>query len=140
MTTFISALHSILKPFLLRRLKSDVLSGVAALPPKKSYVLYAGLSGAQKEAYEAVVGGGVREWVAGERMREGDKRHGRDAPVSGPSKVDDEEEESVGKRTRGGRKGKGKVDEDEERRRAAEAFRLRDAGAYLFFFALPLLT
>ncbi|KAF9066436.1 SNF2 family N-terminal domain-containing protein [Rhodocollybia butyracea] len=45
----IDALHAILKPFLLRRLKSDVESN---LPPKKEYVLYAPLSITQREAYD----------------------------------------------------------------------------------------
>ncbi|KAJ7463272.1 P-loop containing nucleoside triphosphate hydrolase protein [Mycena latifolia] len=62
MGTFIGALHAILKPFLLRRMKVDVLG--SALPPKKSYVLYARLSAAQRTAYEAILGGGARGWVA----------------------------------------------------------------------------
>ncbi|KAJ7743635.1 SNF2 family N-terminal domain-containing protein [Mycena metata] len=63
MGTFISTLHTILKPFLLRRMKADVLG--SALPPKKSYVLYARLSARQHDAYEAVLKGEVRAWVAG---------------------------------------------------------------------------
>ncbi|KAJ7155165.1 SNF2 family DNA-dependent ATPase, partial [Mycena filopes] len=62
MGTFISTLHTILKPFLLRRMKVDVLGD--SLPPKKSYVLYARLSARQREAYEAVLSGDVRTWVA----------------------------------------------------------------------------
>ncbi|KAJ7112773.1 SNF2 family DNA-dependent ATPase [Mycena crocata] len=64
MATFIGTLHTILKPFLLRRMKVDVLGTCSALPPKKSYVLYAPLSAHQREAYEAVLGGDVRGWVA----------------------------------------------------------------------------
>ncbi|KAF9484590.1 hypothetical protein BDN70DRAFT_106207 [Pholiota conissans] len=56
----ISSLHAILKPFLLRRIKADVEQG---LPPKKEYILYAPLSIRQKEAYDFVVNGGVREWL-----------------------------------------------------------------------------
>lgn len=70
-TSIISSLHAILKPFLLRRLKVDVLAGKngeggawgGGLPPKKEYVLYAPLSVRQKEAYQAVLSGRIREWL-----------------------------------------------------------------------------
>ncbi|KJA16745.1 hypothetical protein HYPSUDRAFT_171034 [Hypholoma sublateritium FD-334 SS-4] len=56
----IASLHAILKPFLLRRLKVDVEQN---LPPKKEYVLYAPLSVRQREAYDCVLDGGIREWL-----------------------------------------------------------------------------
>lgn len=56
----ISSLHAILKPFLLRRLKVDVETN---LPPKKEYVLYAPLSVRQREAYNHVLDGGLRQWL-----------------------------------------------------------------------------
>jgi len=66
-TQIISSLHAILKPFLLRRLKADVLvndeNGQGGLPPKKEYVLYAPLSVRQKEAYQAVLSGNIRGWL-----------------------------------------------------------------------------
>ena len=66
-TQIISSLHAILKPFLLRRLKADVLindeNGQGGLPPKKEYVLYAPLSVRQKEAYQAVLSGNIRRWL-----------------------------------------------------------------------------
>lgn len=55
----VSTLHAILKPFLLRRLKADVTD----LPPKKEYVLYAPLTKGQKEIYEQIVSGGIREYL-----------------------------------------------------------------------------
>lgn len=42
----VSKLHKLLKPFLLRRIKSDVES---SLPPKKEIVLYAEMTPQQKE-------------------------------------------------------------------------------------------
>ncbi|KEP45935.1 SNF2 family ATP-dependent chromatin-remodeling factor [Rhizoctonia solani 123E] len=48
----VSQLHAILKPFLLRRLKVDV---VTDLPPKKEYILYAPLASEQKEHYQATL-------------------------------------------------------------------------------------
>lgn len=56
----IGSLHAILKPFLLRRLKSDVESN---LPPKKEYVLYAPLSEQQREAYDRVLSGSLRSYL-----------------------------------------------------------------------------
>ncbi|CAO1627411.1 unnamed protein product [Sympodiomycopsis kandeliae] len=56
----ITQLHAILKPFLLRRLKTDVES---TLPPKKEYLLYAPLTTYQKELYESCVHGTIRKWL-----------------------------------------------------------------------------
>ncbi len=56
-TSIITQLHEILKPFLLRRLKSDV---EADLPPKKEYLLYAPLTQRQKELYDAIIRGDIR--------------------------------------------------------------------------------
>jgi len=58
----IDALHAILKPFLLRRLKVDV---EANLPPKKEYVLYAPLTVRQREAYDRILGGTLRAYLMG---------------------------------------------------------------------------
>ncbi|KAJ7906777.1 SNF2 family DNA-dependent ATPase, partial [Mycena leptocephala] len=132
MGTFISTLHTILKPFLLRRMKADVLG--SALPPKKSYVLYARLSAWQREAYEAVLAGDVRAWVAGGA--------GAATPVSERAAADgtkDEDvEEDAGRTLRARkRRGKGKdkerdaEEEEEERRKAAEAFARRGAAKHV---------
>lgn len=56
--TIINQLHEILKPFLLRRLKTDVETN---LPPKKEYLLYAPLTATQKDLYEAVVNHTIRD-------------------------------------------------------------------------------
>ncbi|KAJ1490316.1 SNF2 family N-terminal domain-containing protein, partial [Baffinella frigidus] len=48
----ISKLHTILDPFLLRRLKSDVLAGL--LPKKREYLLFAPLSETQMKYNEAI--------------------------------------------------------------------------------------
>ncbi|KAK6346831.1 hypothetical protein TWF696_006938 [Orbilia brochopaga] len=48
----VSSLHQILKPFLLRRLKSDV---ELSLPQKREYVLYAPLTQTQKELYRRIL-------------------------------------------------------------------------------------
>ncbi|KAG6331467.1 hypothetical protein ID866_7620 [Astraeus odoratus] len=60
-TQLIHTLHGILKPFLLRRLKVDVLG--QTLPPKKEYVIYAPLSVRQREIYDAVVEGSLRSFL-----------------------------------------------------------------------------
>ena len=51
-TELISRLHSILKPFLLRRLKSDVEK---RLPPKQETKLFVGLSGMQRQLYTKIL-------------------------------------------------------------------------------------
>ncbi|KAI0804694.1 SNF2 family N-terminal domain-containing protein [Irpex lacteus] len=56
-TKLISTLHTILRPFLLRRLKADVETN---LPPKKEYVLYAPLTVKQREVYDAILNGHLR--------------------------------------------------------------------------------
>ena len=61
-TEIIDTLHTILKPFLLRRLKVDV---AIDLPPKKEYVLYAPLSVTQREAYSKVLDGKLRSFLIG---------------------------------------------------------------------------
>lgn len=66
-TGIVSTLHSILKPFLLRRLKVDVEK---TLPPKKEYLLHAPLTKAQKELYESVVSRTIREFLIAKKTGE----------------------------------------------------------------------
>ncbi|XP_077240536.1 putative chromatin-remodeling complex ATPase chain [Tasmannia lanceolata] len=48
----VQQLHKVLRPFLLRRLKSDVEKG---LPPKKETILKVGMSQLQKQFYRAII-------------------------------------------------------------------------------------
>ncbi|KAG9286463.1 hypothetical protein G9A89_014629 [Geosiphon pyriformis] len=56
----ITNLHTILKPFLLRRLKSDVEYD---LPKKREYLLYAPITQEQKELYDAVISKNIRSFL-----------------------------------------------------------------------------
>ncbi|KAK9459633.1 SNF2 family N-terminal domain-containing protein [Lipomyces oligophaga] len=56
----VSNLHAILKPFLLRRVKSDV---DLDLPPKREYVLYAPLTRSQESLYRNLLSGDVKEFL-----------------------------------------------------------------------------
>lgn len=56
----VKSLHSILKPFLLRRLKKNVIKD---LPPKKEYIVYADLTPLQRAFYASVVQGGAKNAV-----------------------------------------------------------------------------
>ncbi|KAL8779418.1 MAG: hypothetical protein Q9194_001467 [Teloschistes cf. exilis] len=56
----IDSLHAILKPFLLRRIKSDVENH---LPPKREYILYAPLTAVQKEMYRKIKDGDIRAYL-----------------------------------------------------------------------------
>ncbi|KAI8049215.1 SNF2 family N-terminal domain-containing protein [Syncephalis plumigaleata] len=61
----VSKLHQILKPFLLRRLKSDVEH---MLPKKREYLLYAPLSPEQKELYDAIINRKIREYLIQQKL------------------------------------------------------------------------
>ena len=47
----VTKLHEILRPFLLRRLKKDVM---ISMPPKKEVVVYCGMSALQSLYYKAI--------------------------------------------------------------------------------------
>lgn len=54
----VSTMHAILKPFILRRVKTDVET---ALPKKREYILYAPLTSEQKELYREILNGTGRQ-------------------------------------------------------------------------------
>ncbi|KAK2839244.1 hypothetical protein FQN49_006329, partial [Arthroderma sp. PD_2] len=56
----VSTMHAILKPFLLRRVKTDVES---SLPKKREYILYAPLTSEQKELYDQIANGTSRQYL-----------------------------------------------------------------------------
>ncbi|RDW76688.1 putative SNF2 family helicase/ATPase PasG [Aspergillus mulundensis] len=58
--SLVSTMHSILKPFLLRRVKTDVET---ALPKKREYILYAPLTTEQKELYREILNGTGRQYL-----------------------------------------------------------------------------
>jgi ATP-dependent DNA helicase len=56
----VSSMHAILKPFLLRRLKTDVET---SLPKKREYILYAPLTSEQKDLYREIITGTGRKYL-----------------------------------------------------------------------------
>jgi ATP-dependent DNA helicase len=56
----VSTMHAILKPFLLRRVKTDVES---SLPKKREYILYAPLTPEQKDLYREILSGTSRSYL-----------------------------------------------------------------------------
>ncbi|KAI9279980.1 SNF2 family N-terminal domain-containing protein [Sporodiniella umbellata] len=56
----VTSLHTILRPFLLRRLKVDVEH---SLPKKKEYLLYAPLTQNQKNLYDAIIKRDLRDYL-----------------------------------------------------------------------------
>ncbi|KAL8939073.1 MAG: hypothetical protein Q9216_003551 [Gyalolechia sp. 2 TL-2023] len=56
----INSLHAILKPFLLRRVKTDVETH---LPKKREYIIYAPLTPLQKEIYRNIKDGNIRSYL-----------------------------------------------------------------------------
>ena len=59
-TSLVSTMHAILKPFLLRRVKTDV---EASLPKKREYILYAPLTTEQKDLYREILAGTSRSYL-----------------------------------------------------------------------------
>jgi ATP-dependent DNA helicase len=64
----VSKLHEILRPFLLRRIKKDVLSD---MPPKKEVVVYSGLSALQKGYAEMIDRGVLRDQLLAQGIESG---------------------------------------------------------------------
>lgn len=56
----VSTMHAILKPFLLRRVKTDVET---SLPKKREYILYAPLTSEQKDLYREIAAGTSRSYL-----------------------------------------------------------------------------
>ena len=61
----VGSLHAILKPFLLRRVKTDVATD---LPKKREYILYAPLTVPQKELYKQIIDGNSRAYLEQEAI------------------------------------------------------------------------
>ncbi|KAK9365875.1 SNF2 family N-terminal domain-containing protein [Lipomyces kononenkoae] len=59
-SNIVSNLHAILKPFLLRRLKSDV---EYSLPPKREYVIYAPMTATQQEFYRHLLAHDMKDYL-----------------------------------------------------------------------------
>ncbi|CAO3643500.1 unnamed protein product [Cunninghamella blakesleeana] len=78
----ISSLHTILKPFLLRRLKTDVEH---SLPKKKEYLLYAPLTLSQKQLYDAILKRDVRDYLIKKKANKDDENENIDAQVTSKS-------------------------------------------------------
>jgi ATP-dependent DNA helicase len=56
----VKSLHAVLKPFLLRRVKTDVES---LMPKKREYILFAPLTTMQRELYQAILDGSSRTYL-----------------------------------------------------------------------------
>lgn len=59
--SIVTKLHEILRPFLLRRLKKDVL---IKMPPKREFIIYCGLSSVQQEYYAMIGADTLRDDLA----------------------------------------------------------------------------
>ncbi|ANB15712.1 Irc5p [Sugiyamaella lignohabitans] len=71
----ISSLHAILRPFLLRRLKTDISM---FLPDKREYIIYGGLTDEQTELYERILQRTAREYVVDTIYQHRDAKYGKD--------------------------------------------------------------
>ena len=69
----VTKLHRILGPFVLRRLKSDVLE---SLPPKREVLLFCDLTTLQVEMSQAILEGRIHQWLERKRSVESAARRG----------------------------------------------------------------
>ncbi|KAJ5950542.1 SNF2-related protein [Penicillium vulpinum] len=69
----VTSMHAILKPFLLRRLKTDVEH---TLPKKREYILYAPLTPEQKDLYREIINGTGREYLEGKALERLERKSG----------------------------------------------------------------
>ncbi|KAI5299290.1 hypothetical protein KEM55_002356 [Ascosphaera atra] len=67
-------MHAILKPFLLRRVKTDVET---SLPKKREYILYAPLTPEQKDLYLEIINGTSRNYLERKAVERIEKRNKR---------------------------------------------------------------
>lgn len=91
--TLVSTMHSILKPFLLRRVKTDVET---SLPKKREYILYAPLTTEQKDLYREILNGTGRQYLenkAQERLMAQNKTLSRSRSLK--RRADDSSESST---------------------------------------------
>ncbi|KAJ1408276.1 SNF2 family N-terminal domain-containing protein [Ochromonadaceae sp. CCMP2298] len=80
----VTKMHEIMRPFVLRRLKSEVLGD--RLPPKKEIVVYCGMTPLQREYYARVMDGTLRESLI-ELGVDGAKRLSQINPLMNQRKV-----------------------------------------------------
>ncbi|KAJ5493900.1 SNF2-related protein [Penicillium fimorum] len=69
----VTSMHAILKPFLLRRLKTDVET---TLPKKREYILYAPLTPEQKDLYREIINGTGRQYLEGKALERLETKNG----------------------------------------------------------------
>ncbi|OQE41053.1 hypothetical protein PENCOP_c005G01070 [Penicillium coprophilum] len=69
----VTSMHAILKPFLLRRLKTDVEN---TLPKKREYILYAPLTPEQKDLYREIINGTGRQYLEGKALERLETKNG----------------------------------------------------------------
>lgn len=81
--SLVTSLHDILRPFLLRRLKSEV--GLQ-LPPKREYVIFTALTPCQRSLYRSILDGKARDFVVEQILNE------RPTRKRGSSKSEEETE------------------------------------------------
>jgi ATP-dependent DNA helicase len=75
----VTTMHAILKPFLLRRVKTDVET---SLPKKREYILYAPLTHEQKELYREIISGTARQFLENKAVQRIESRMSTGGQVS----------------------------------------------------------
>lgn len=101
-TSIVSQLHQILKPFLLRRLKTDVERD---LPKKREYLLYAPMTAQQTDLYKAILNKTVEGYYRNQTKNE------QGSALVGQKRKADEIEEPHEKRKKRTRKENGSMRE-----------------------------
>ena len=80
----VTTIHSILKPFILRRVKTDVET---SLPRKREYILYAPLTEEQRDLYREILNGTGRQYLERKALERVTAKSGKDrSPFKGLKK------------------------------------------------------
>ncbi|KAM0787649.1 hypothetical protein ACM66B_003713 [Microbotryomycetes sp. NB124-2] len=119
MQLIVLSLHGIIKPFMLRRLKSEVQKD---LPPKKEYVLKAPMTARQKALYVATKENKLRELLISESAQRAETNDADAIVLSS----DDDDEAAATSDGKGKAKGKSKTVTERSRARQRGTKRKRD--------------
>lgn len=110
----VTSMHAILKPFLLRRLKTDVEH---SLPKKREYILYAPLTLEQKDLYREIIKGTGRQYLEGKALERLESKSVSSSRSQSAKRKRDDSDDSTPAKSTGSSKASTPVSSSSKRRR-----------------------